>query len=525
MIKEILDFEKAYATAKELQSIEEELCYMDKLNKESNEAHQEELLQIAQLRNEGKFDEAISILNSLVFAYQEEEKKHENKILAIKFSIRERYLNALAAQTPAFIRNRLEQIRNSITDNYFISHKPVNQRKIFKMNFEQSTYLIDVSNIRADFVRDKDFDINLVFGTLTPKKEDLKRFDEITERRIILDTLLDYCGAELNALAVAGEDTSKDLDIILKTAKAIYSRTKGKIFPFIEVSKTTREETGFKNAYLINSASWITEASYIRPKKDLKETADGKVAIIHKDLQITAEDTAVLQGYTTSTAKLFNFILKKATETGTPYIHTSINEYMNFRGLKDHKSAIAQFDKDTDILLAYRFFVKKKDNSYIKMNIFDGIGRQAGSQKITIKLGETFFKSYTKLPFLQIPSDLMKIDDRKNPNSFSLGYYLAYLKRVNANKKDKKNKPLIISVKKLLEASPEIPTAKELRKKKSYHITQQIIEPLERDLNALDYLFTWEYCRAKGEPLTDIDLSTFDYKAFISCYVAISWKK
>ena len=51
-----------------------------------------------------------------------------------------------------------------------------------------------------------------------------------------------------------------------------------------------------------------------------------------------------------------------------------------------------------------------------------------------------------------------------------------------------------------------------------------IIEPFERDMDALDEAFTWEYCRSKGAPLTDEELTNMSYEIFKELLVKITWR-
>ena len=56
-------------------------------------------------------------------------------------------------------------------------------------------------------------------------------------------------------------------------------------------------------------------------------------------------------------------------------------------------------------------------------------------------------------------------------------------------------------------------------------ISRRIIEPFERDMDALEDTLTWTYCHSNNTPLTDEELSSMSYDTFISLLIKIDWKQ
>ena len=108
----------------------------------------------------------------------------------------------------------------------------------------------------------------------------------------------------------------------------------------------------------------------------------------------------------------------------------------------------------------------------------------------------------------------LAIDDRYNKSSY---YFLTRLSE-HVNMNCFKSNRDIISVQTLLNATPEIPTYDEVERGRHYR--QQIIEPFERDMNALEKIgaIKWEYCHSNGLPLTDDELE-MSYDIFIKLLI------
>lgn len=118
------------------------------------------------------------------------------------------------------------------------------------------------------------------------------------------------------------------------------------------------------------------------------------------------------------------------------------------------------------------------------------------------------------------PQQLWRLNSKRNPNSYYFLRKIAEYKNMNVGKASED----IISVKTLLAASPAMPTHRSVAAK-DRHFSRSIIEPFERDMNALEETLVWEYCHSKGAPLTDEELENFNYELFRTLLIKITWKQ
>lgn len=98
---------------------------------------------------------------------------------------------------------------------------------------------------------------------------------------------------------------------------------------------------------------------------------------------------------------------------------------------------------------------------------------------------------------------LLRTDEKNNPYAMPIGYKLLSHSYQNIGKPNE----CTLSVEKVLEFVEGIPTYEEV-KATDRHYDRRIIAPMERDLNHLveiGVLEWWDYCHAKGEPLTDAE--------------------
>ena len=87
----------------------------------------------------------------------------------------------------------------------------------------------------------------------------------------------------------------------------------------------------------------------------------------------------------------------------------------------------------------------------------------------------------------------------------------------------KKGTANIISIAKLLEVAPEIPNIEAVRKV-SGSWSERIRGSLEKALDALEDIVSWEYSNSKSVPLTDTQLELADYETFIKLFIKFDIK-
>lgn len=212
----------------------------------------------------------------------------------------------------------------------------------------------------------------------------------------------------------------------------------------------------------------------------------------------------------------------------------TVNEYMEDRGLKDKKSAREQIIKTVTSLFEQtvsgeekvivredgkkpkpktvkydmRILDKKSDTSTI---IDKGIVSFSFTLDMAKYLNQVYITQYHK--------GLLQINGKVNPHSYYLARKLSLHFNMNIGKKNENR----IGVRALTEACPDLPTYESVKQTKRQTVTQDIINPFERDMDALlyayDVLSDWHYCKANGEPLTDKELTDFNYHEWITWLV------
>ena len=116
---------------------------------------------------------------------------------------------------------------------------------------------------------------------------------------------------------------------------------------------------------------------------------------------------------------------------------------------------------------------------------------------------------------MQYPLDLLSISER-NPNAYPIARKLALHHSIDNN--HKKGTSNIISVAKLLESAPEIPSIEVVRAG-NQSWSDRIKDRLEKALDTISDIIPWEYSNSKGVPLTEKQLATADYETFSKLYI------
>ena len=251
----------------------------------------------------------------------------------------------------------------------------------------------------------------------------------------------------------------------------------------------------------------------------------GAATIKQGGMTVTFPSFETIDGLKTSTYKLLDAITEVFTTRGSadPVVTLDLAEYMKKCGLKDRKQARAQAQKDLETLRTAAISFKERrrgaDAGYYKMNISGGAGiTRSGIMMFTFS--QDFFNIIKKYPRMPYPTLLYQLNGKRNPNSYYLLRKIAEHKYMNSGKANEDT----ISVKTLLSAAAFIPSYKEVSKSDRHYDTR-IIEPFERDMDALSTALKWEYCHSNHAPLTDGELSALDYEAFSGLLVHIIWEQ
>jgi len=309
------------------------------------------------------------------------------------------------------------------------------------------------------------------------------------------------------------------LEAVESTAPAI-SRVVPSILPTGE-----REKRTFSTIRQGTATNTLTKIKPSTKRNTIIDTITGTATITQGNLSITIPDFTKLKGFRTSTYQLLDALTVALTETGakSPAVALSLEEYMKKRGLKDKKEARKQVTDDLETLFNATISFKEKrkngqEQDFHDIRIIDSKGIRKGI--INVTFGTAFYNILLGYPIMPYPAQLWELNSKRNPNSFYLLRKIAEHKNMNVGKKNED----IIAVKTLLAAAPYLPSYEEVMNT-DRAISRRIIEPFERDMDALEDTLTWTYCHSNNTPLTDEELSSMSYDTFISLLIKIDWKQ
>lgn len=207
----------------------------------------------------------------------------------------------------------------------------------------------------------------------------------------------------------------------------------------------------------------------------------------------------------------------------THQVSFTLTEFMSLRGLKDRKEARKQIREDCETLLSLTFNWEEKRGGQVEafsmIKPLYGASLDKGGD-ISLYFAPEFAFYLVNAYEMKLPALYWSINDRRNPNSSQLLWNIALFKKLNFGKKSED----IISVKTLLQCAPSIPPYKSLQKGRE-KVREKIIDPFERDMNALNESLEWTYCAARGAPLPEGTLENLTYSVFIKLYIKVQWKE
>ena len=291
-----------------------------------------------------------------------------------------------------------------------------------------------------------------------------------------------------------------------------------------------REKSTFSTIRQGTATNVLTK---VRPNTKRNTTIDpvtGTATIKEGNLTITIPAfTTDNPSFRTSTYQLLDALTVALTESGanSKEVTLPLKEFMEKRGLVNERETRKQVKDDLETLFNARISFKEsrgkgREADYEDVRI---IGRKGiRNSIITVAFWDDFYNILVGYPVMPYPVQLFRLNSKRNPNSFYLLRKITELKNLNAGKKNED----IISVPTLLKSSPYFPTYEEVMAT-DRHINQRIIEPFERDMNALNDTLTWHYCHANDTPLTEEELKeqelhTMPYDFFTKLRIKVTWR-
>ena len=262
-------------------------------------------------------------------------------------------------------------------------------------------------------------------------------------------------------------------------------------------------------------------------KKNTKMLLDGTAQISEGALTVKLTGDIDPLSLKPSTHMFFLAVIKKLTKDGvhSPTVSMTIDDYMHMRGLRSRDRVRRELNKTLTTLsslsITRRQTVEGKKgemDAFSWTSLFES-GEISKTGVITVSFAPTFFRWLASCNIMPCHKDLLKFNVRKNPNSFYLALKMLYHKNLNY----RKNNENLISVKSLLESAIYIPTYEQVMAGNK-NVSDRIIDRFIRDMEAVESIFSWEFCHGNGEPLSDDELSINDYNTFSKLLVKFDVK-
>ena len=253
-------------------------------------------------------------------------------------------------------------------------------------------------------------------------------------------------------------------------------------------------------------------------KRSVNTDGFGRGDVSHNDYKLLVDGYRDLgNGISLITSMTLDCFMVAATMghiRGTD-VTLTFDDYAAWRGLS-RRVAVRQLKYHSEILKRIEFKLLGTGESVglsKERSVYGGardVDRNAVVFRFTPEFLNALKLNVENQRFMYLPADLLKLDTNKNPHSYLLGRRIAEHKRINAGKPNENT----IGVVTLINACPTLPAYDDVREGGgSGHISQQIIRPFERDMNALNSVFSWGY---KGKQPTR-------YSDFIAAAIEIQW--
>lgn len=264
----------------------------------------------------------------------------------------------------------------------------------------------------------------------------------------------------------------------------------------------------------------------------LVDPITGLATIVSRGLTVSIENYQKLGGVglKVSTHKLLDLCsmalaaqndYRGSSDEPNPVVVITLDEYMSHFGIPLTKPsrdrARARIKEDLEVLynisIAWRETRDGQETNY-KTRVIAARGIQ--NNQIIVEFTQSMARYLTHAYLMSYPKALLKIDERVS-SAYYLGKKLAFHHGLLANRR--RGTHNVISVKKLLEGTPDIPDHQEVAKS-DRHFERRIMGAFEKAMNSLcEVISFWNYCQKGGQDLTDEQNDNFNYLLFMECSI------
>ena len=264
------------------------------------------------------------------------------------------------------------------------------------------------------------------------------------------------------------------------------------------------------------------------PMNALASINSGKVEALdnrtHEARIIVSNVTFEIEGYagkiSTAALMLNDMFLYKFAETGIPSLAIPLRDIAEWKGKSTDRKSIYKLR-----IKVLEWMNELSNISYRCKELINGKWIESGTIKIS---GGTAFiengivhwnynqdlsTSLARLAEMDYPRELWRVDPRTS--QFYFGRYIAQNYRINEGKKGRER----ISIRTLIEKSPNLPTYEEVMKG-NRNVTDRIVKKTFSDLDELDFLF---YTVETQDGTEISNPETLDYNSFINAFIVVDY--
>ena len=246
----------------------------------------------------------------------------------------------------------------------------------------------------------------------------------------------------------------------------------------------------------------------------VKNPVTGNYEITRDSLTLTMPSFLYEKGIKTPTHKVFDFLRIQFSGNGQKKkLVFSIEEYMAFRGIKSRTRAAYEIDAAVEAFMKAELSYKARTarKGYNGMQIVQD-ANTTKRQRIEITISDKFAELLRKSPQMWYCNAAGATDDKHTQHAYYIITRLVEHKRMNIGHHNEN----VISVKTLLESTPNIPSYNIVIKDKGGALDRYIMTPFEKNLTALEEMgvLKWEYCMAGGAQFATGEEHTY-YKSWV----------
>jgi hypothetical protein len=246
-----------------------------------------------------------------------------------------------------------------------------------------------------------------------------------------------------------------------------------------------------------------------------------------ENITIAIEEYAKTGGIGPSTHRLFDYMIMNWTETrhrpGGWDINLSLKQYWEELELSPSGTARQQAENDLT-LLTFPIIRKWKNEDgsegSTRINFFEIATLDRGRILANLtEIAKDYYRRYSSMP---LHPDTWKFNIRTNPNAPYLFRRIQQHKHMNRNKSNENR----IRVSTLINAAPLLASYDEVSKG-GRQVRQRIIDPFERDMNALQRVgVRWQYTdpENKDQPLSKDQVEGLSYLEWEALIIDLNWE-